>query len=648
MTSRVQKGGPVFKPVLKARARATSSVPAATPAPTGRETLAPIEETAPTASSSALPPPPPVVNDPIPAPPPAPVPIPAISRIAAPPLVSKAPTPVLVPPRLASRAPPSVAQSSTPREPASSAATTLVGSSQPAASSSLPSGPSQDLTQVAPSSIPANLDLGNPLKKTRKRKKKDGETGDETTEEASAAPKRKKSKKKDAGTGGDTTGSEIAAPTRKKRKQKASEEDGAETTEGELSAAPKRKRARKKNVEDAEVTEGESSAPTRKRSTRKKTQAAVDIPSDVNELQSDASPKRPRKRKVVRPIVRDSDEEEEEEEVQSDSAPKQSRRKKKPKLPAFDPDADPGEDLDPTVVTMAELCEDSGQGRVSSKAMEIQRNHLAWKQQNKERRARMKVIAERKKYGRPEDPDDEEPAAAAPAAPVDDQPGQDEVVVGPSEPVISEESGNEFDYSKDLTTSRFNVQVRIGPNGETIIDEDSLAVDRTEEVDTSNYVHVVESDNTKFVNSASYTKKCRGSRWSAEETELFYDALAQHGENYELISLVLPGRSRTACKNKFKAEDKKNSARINQCLESRLPIDMNTLTRLTGKDFSGPTPIIKVPSPPPAMDKDADPPIEPETPATVRKRSRSRALSAASAGDGVEIIGDVASYNDLD
>jgi hypothetical protein len=48
--------------------------------------------------------------------------------------------------------------------------------------------------------------------------------------------------------------------------------------------------------------------------------------------------------------------------------------------------------------------------------------------------------------------------------------------------------------------------------------------------------------------------------------------LAQHGENYELISLVLPGRSRTACKNKFKAEDKKDSARITRCLDSRTPI----------------------------------------------------------------------------
>lgn len=74
-----------------------------------------------------------------------------------------------------------------------------------------------------------------------------------------------------------------------------------------------------------------------------------------------------------------------------------------------------------------------------------------------------------------------------------------------------------------MSTSRYNVQVRIGPNGETIIDEASLFVDRHDEVDTAEYTHIEESDSTKFVNSATYSKKLRGSRWSAEETELFYD-----------------------------------------------------------------------------------------------------------------------------
>jgi transcription factor TFIIIB component B'' len=48
-------------------------------------------------------------------------------------------------------------------------------------------------------------------------------------------------------------------------------------------------------------------------------------------------------------------------------------------------------------------------------------------------------------------------------------------------------------------------------------------------------------------------------------------ALSQFGENYELISYILPGRDRRACKNKFKAEDKRNPTRINHCLKNRVP-----------------------------------------------------------------------------
>ena len=48
-------------------------------------------------------------------------------------------------------------------------------------------------------------------------------------------------------------------------------------------------------------------------------------------------------------------------------------------------------------------------------------------------------------------------------------------------------------------------------------------------------------------------------------------ALSQFGENYELMSYVLPGRDRKACKAKFKTEDKKNSQRINHCLKNRIP-----------------------------------------------------------------------------
>jgi transcription factor TFIIIB component B'' len=192
--------------------------------------------------------------------------------------------------------------------------------------------------------------------------------------------------------------------------------------------------------------------------------------------------------------------------------------------PLFDANMDPGEDIDPTVITMAALCNDTGQGRISRKAAEIQSNHAAWKAQNKEKRARMKSVMELKKYGRDERRGGTNKTASATL--------EDISLPGPSMgsthafsrgTPVEDQTGNDFDYSQDLTTSRFNVQVRIGPNGETIIDEESLIVDRNEDDDTETYTHIVESDNTKFVNSGSYGRRYRGSRWSADETERFYD-----------------------------------------------------------------------------------------------------------------------------
>lgn len=211
------------------------------------------------------------------------------------------------------------------------------------------------------------------------------------------------------------------------------------------------------------------------------------------------------------------------------TSPKKSKKARRPATPAFEVDAGPGEELDPTSVTMATLCEDTGQGRISSKAAQILDNHLAWKKSNKEKRARMRVVMEAKKYGRNEDGD------AAQASRPDTESQRTTIVnaePGPAsstQPVsenlsaMEDSSGQGFDYSQNVSTSRYNVQVRIGPNGETIVDEESLFVDRNAEEDTTEYIHVEESDVTKFVNSATYSKRFRGSRWSAEETELFYN-----------------------------------------------------------------------------------------------------------------------------
>ena len=369
----------------------------------------------------------------------------------------------------------------------------------------------------------------------------------------------------------------------------------------------------------SEVT-GDGTDETPQRPRRKRIKRAVNREGDVptgNSTEStshpdDSSapkPRRARKRTRTDPGATSQLDREEE----SSTSPRRRRKStggrktRSPAVPSFDADADPGEEIDPTSVTMGTLCDDQGRGRISSKAAQIVSNHAAWRAANREKRARMKIIMEAKKYGR--NVEDEENAASTQATKEPSTPNPEE----PPPPATSERTspepgpsssahvdsgdeqgkGDEFDYSQAMSTSRYNVQVRIGPNGETIIDEDSLFVDHNQEEDTSAYTHVEESDSTKFVNSATYSKKARGSRWSAEETELFFDvspgplasrffadtfvaqALSQFGENYELISFVLPGRDRKACKNKFKAEDKRNPARITYCLKNRRPYGKN-------------------------------------------------------------------------
>src|SRR5882762_161039 len=134
--------------------------------------------------------------------------------------------------------------------------------------------------------------------------------------------------------------------------------------------------------------------------------------------------------------------------------------------PAFDPNTDPGEELDPTVVTMATLCDDIGQGRVSSKAAQILDNHAAWKRSNKERRERMKVLMEAKKYGREEetsagtssnsqtDPSQSTNVGSSSSVPETTaalaSTNTQAMTVGPSDGL-----GRGFDYSQSMTTSRF-------------------------------------------------------------------------------------------------------------------------------------------------------------------------------------------------
>ncbi|KIJ27174.1 hypothetical protein M422DRAFT_122619, partial [Sphaerobolus stellatus SS14] len=232
---------------------------------------------------------------------------------------------------------------------------------------------------------------------------------------------------------------------------------------------------------------------------------------------------------------------------------------------------------------MSTICDDLETGRISSRWESSQLLHAEAKKRAREERAKALAEADEEERETGRSTGRRYPKPVLPVAKHDggettiDNNGQNE---------------EEFTYDETLKASQYAPQVRIGANGEVVLDIDSLQVDRAADDNAEEYSHVEETDQSRFTNSNSWSKR-RVVRWSKDDTALFYDALRQFGQNFDLIARVLPGRTYRMCKNKFKAEDKKNPGLIDDALKNRVDVDLNTLSRMTGKDFSGPTPIIE-------------------------------------------------------
>ena len=76
------------------------------------------------------------------------------------------------------------------------------------------------------------------------------------------------------------------------------------------------------------------------------------------------------------------------------------------------------------------------------------------------------------------------------------------------------------------------------------------------------------------------------------------------------------------------------------------PADIPTLARMTGKDFSGPVPVIKAPTPLRMVEDDLPVQQEKEETHAIRKKSRTPGIQPAN--DGEEVLGDVDDYEDND
>ncbi|KAI8375940.1 uncharacterized protein BYT42DRAFT_572842 [Radiomyces spectabilis] len=135
----------------------------------------------------------------------------------------------------------------------------------------------------------------------------------------------------------------------------------------------------------------------------------------------------------------------------------------------------------------------------------------------------------------------------------------------------------EKEQEAGLKESSHALQVRL-VNGKIVLDADSLTVDTSapaEEVSYEAMEVVEETGMTRKVNSRTYGKHVQSPRWSADETERFYDVLAQCGTDFETMSILIPNRTRNQVRMKFNREERAHPEKVKDILyRKRKPLDL--------------------------------------------------------------------------
>ncbi len=113
-------------------------------------------------------------------------------------------------------------------------------------------------------------------------------------------------------------------------------------------------------------------------------------------------------------------------------------------------------------------------------------------------------------------------------------------------------------------------QVKVGPNGEMIIDEESTVIETTaakrakEELLRSPLVF--EASSARGSNYGTWGKRRKNVDWSERETVRFYRALSVFGTDFSMMESVFKKRSRHELKMKFKKEERSNRTLVDKCL----------------------------------------------------------------------------------
>lgn len=287
--------------------------------------------------------------------------------------------------------------------------------------------------------------------------------------------------------------------------------EGQDTETGKKAKAPKKPRAPRK----PRAKKGEAAPP--------EGQAAA---TEATEDETTEAPKEKKPRKLRKPR--------EPKPLDPDAPPVKRGRKR-----AVTPEDAETRTIDDNAVKMKDLVKDPGIGRTSKRGKQLA--SLDWNEVVKRQRAYKAELAARRAAGEKEDMKNTDERLSR---------------------LAEEASANRVAMAP---------QMRI-VDGVITLDQESLRVDRHQrDAVDEEAMEVVEEDvHTRLVNSGTHSKKEKGDRWPAAETERFYEALSMFGTDFGIISKMFPGRSRRMVKNKFNCEERKNGPRVTQALKTRV------------------------------------------------------------------------------
>jgi hypothetical protein len=111
-------------------------------------------------------------------------------------------------------------------------------------------------------------------------------------------------------------------------------------------------------------------------------------------------------------------------------------------------------------------------------------------------------------------------------------------------------------------------RVKLGPNGQIVADQATLTVQASHENRISESEFTRKTGDKMMINSQTYGNRSKPTKWTRQETELFYKAMEQFGTDFTLIQRLFPSRTRRQVKAKYLKEQNNNDDRIESCMNN--------------------------------------------------------------------------------